>query len=61
VVSSCARHLEQSLDERATLRGGRRAVQDDEDIEVAGRPQATKYGRAVQIRAEHVAAEDGTH
>ena len=61
VVSSCARHLEKSVDERATLRGGRRAVEDDEDIEVAGRAQATKYGRAVQVRAEHVAAEDTTH
>jgi hypothetical protein len=60
-ASSCTGHLEQPLDEGATLRRGRPALEDNEDIEVAGRPQATKHGRAVQVRTEHVAAEDPTH
>jgi hypothetical protein len=51
------RHIKQPLDQCASLRRGRPPPKDDEDIEVAGRPQATKYGRAMQISAKYVTAE----
>jgi hypothetical protein len=51
------RHIKQPLDQCASLRRGRPPPKDDEDIEVAGRPQATKYGRAMQVGAKYVTAE----
>jgi hypothetical protein len=56
-ASSRAGHIEQTLDQCASLGRARPALQDDEDVEVAGRPQATKHRRAMQVRAEHIAAE----
>ena len=56
-ASPCAGHIEQALDESASLGRARPSFENDEDVDVAGRPQAAKHGRAVQVRAEHIAAE----
>jgi hypothetical protein len=54
LASPCARKVEQALDECTSFGRGRPPLEDDEDVEIAGRAQATEHGRAVQVDAEHV-------